>query len=262
MPNEIFYWAAINRGASGPFTPSGLSGLVMWLDAQDTSTITTAAGAELISWADKSTNGLTMGELHPGSNPTLSVTGLNGKQAIDYSGANQLSASSFGSAMEFLAGGSDTGYSYFMVYKADTVNSTTGIMSRGRSTNGPYYWIFNPDTILVRNATGGSVFIGIQGTALALTTPLVVGLTYSGSATFNSFEITVNGSASTITLASTSAEAYLNMQADTGNLTFGNQGSGTQFFNGQIGEFIMYNRRLTSAQQTQVTNYLLAQWGL
>ncbi len=74
-------------GGGGGFSPASISNLELWLDASDTSTITTT-GTDVDQWRDKSGNGRHFVQtLVPGYRPNINATGLNNKNTIRFTQA-------------------------------------------------------------------------------------------------------------------------------------------------------------------------------
>jgi hypothetical protein len=72
-----------------PFSPADLSGLKLWLDAADTSTIS-LNGSGVSQWNDKSTNAKNFAQATAGAQPTSGVTTQNGKNVITFDGGDTL----------------------------------------------------------------------------------------------------------------------------------------------------------------------------
>ena len=69
------------------WTPANLTGLALWLDANDASTIT-LNGSTVSQWRDKSGNGRHASQATAANQPTYSATGLNGKSTLTFDGLN------------------------------------------------------------------------------------------------------------------------------------------------------------------------------
>ena len=65
------------------------AGALIWLDAQDASTLTEDAG-ELTLWADKGANAVAVSPTSPANRPVVTAAGLNGLPAIDFDGDDDL----------------------------------------------------------------------------------------------------------------------------------------------------------------------------
>ena len=74
--------------APSPWTPADIT-TALWLDAADSGTVTTVSGA-VSQWDDKSGNSRSASQSTPGSRPTYSATGFNGKPGIVFNGSSQL----------------------------------------------------------------------------------------------------------------------------------------------------------------------------
>ncbi len=68
------------------------AGALIWLDAQDASTLSEDAG-ELTAWADKGANTVAVSPTSAANRPIVNVTGLNGLPAIDFDGNDDLEGS-------------------------------------------------------------------------------------------------------------------------------------------------------------------------
>src|SRR4051812_34337979 len=73
------------RKVNSSFSPTDLSGLVLWLDANDSGTITKDGSNNVSQWNDKSGNSNNATSSGSAS-PVYSATGLNSKPALTQSG--------------------------------------------------------------------------------------------------------------------------------------------------------------------------------
>ena len=71
--------------ASG-FNPRSISGLALWFDANDSSTITTVSGA-VSQWNSK-VGGYTATQTTANNRPAYSATSFNGKAGVSFDGSN------------------------------------------------------------------------------------------------------------------------------------------------------------------------------
>jgi len=82
------YWATKNSLTwTDTITPAALSDKVMWLNANDSATITESGGA-VSAWVDKFNNGNNALEVTAAQNPITDSTALNGKNVIVFDGAD------------------------------------------------------------------------------------------------------------------------------------------------------------------------------
>jgi len=69
------------------WTPAQLSGLALWLDAADASTIT-LNGSTVSQWNDKSGNGRNASQATAANQPTRTLNGLGGRTVITFDGVD------------------------------------------------------------------------------------------------------------------------------------------------------------------------------
>jgi hypothetical protein len=81
----FYFYTPNNRKKSSMWTPAELTGLAMWLDAADASTIT-LNGSDVSQWNDKSSSGFNASQATAANQPTYSATGFNGKPTVTQSG--------------------------------------------------------------------------------------------------------------------------------------------------------------------------------
>ena len=118
-----------NLGLFGndPWTPSSIS-TALWLDANDSSTITIATGVS--TWADKSGNGKNATQGTAANQPTYSSTGFNSKPTIQFDGTND----SFS-----LAGITQTsGQNVFAVVDTTLIGTSYRVLLNRSTTTAPY----------------------------------------------------------------------------------------------------------------------------
>lgn len=79
-----------NQGGKKPaWTPSRLSGLALWLDAADASTIT-LNGSTVSQWNDKSGNNRNVTQATAANQPTYNSAQFNGKPTLRFDGSNDI----------------------------------------------------------------------------------------------------------------------------------------------------------------------------
>ena len=81
---------AAGTGAGGAFLPTDLSGLALWLDADDASSITEATSNQVSQWDDKSGNARHFSQATSGDQPATNVTAQNGRNVIDFDGVSEV----------------------------------------------------------------------------------------------------------------------------------------------------------------------------
>jgi hypothetical protein len=223
--------------------PTSITGCLLWLDANDSTTITYSSGSNLSQWADKSGLGNNMTQGTVASQPVYG-TMSNGKPGLNLA------------SNKFMANNTialPTSYSVF------AVGYGTGA-SNGR---------------LLTGTADGYIFFGADSTGSNFASYVGNGSSWS-NAVANSPNYNVNSLClMEMTNNSTSNELlpYFNGNAQTGKyggvtkaltgLTFGsNPGGGAQFWNGYVAEVLVYNTVLSKVQRQQVEGYLSWKWGL
>lgn len=127
--------SAGGSGASaGPFAPSDISGLNLWMDAQDSATLFSdtnctngTSSGTVACWKDKSGNAR---NLSGGTGPTLTANAFNSKTALRFNGSSQFLSRTTNTA---LAAGDDT-YTIVAVWQS-TTNTSTQVVWEQSSRN-------------------------------------------------------------------------------------------------------------------------------
>jgi Fibronectin type III domain len=129
---------------SMPFIPSNISGLAMWLDGADQSTLftdtsattaVTADGNLIASWRDKSTNAYLFTQATSGNRPTYKTSILNGRSITRFNGTSTFLQSS--ATLPFYTS-STSGGSFFVVFMATTVTSQRFLMTYQNQVTNTY----------------------------------------------------------------------------------------------------------------------------
>jgi hypothetical protein len=234
--------------ASLPFSPRNISGLALWLDAADQSSMT-LSGSNVTQIRDKSSNAYTFTG-SAGSYPTRTAT-LNGLPVISSATGQYLQTTSFN--QNFL-----TATSFFVIRPTQTVTGSPG-----------YYPVFHGTVIQVMETGIVSDYGTVHYTYLNQSG---TGLMYSDPIGFNPVNRTVLASTLVTGSASTN-QAYINGSL---NRTGGENGTFTQLtsqtlncigrptlsFGFEFAEAILYGTALTTSQRQQVEGYLAQKWGL
>ena len=220
------------------FSPLSLSGLKLWLDANDISTMFTNSGCttpvasnnEAIGcWTDKSGNSNNLTQSSGGAMPHYLTNQLNSKAVVGFNGSSVFNFST-------LSGFSSGNFSTFFIFK--------------------------------KNSTATGVLFGNSGNAADLqnysdgTTHFHNGITWVSSNTgqitsYSLLEVLYNG---------TNASFYLNGAlissvaiSDSNNFPFNQMGYRSQtgdYLNGGIAEVVVYNSVLSTSDRQNVESYL------
>lgn len=237
--------------------------LALWLDAEDTSTIT-LSGSNVSQWDDKSGNNHHVIQSTASNQPTYQPTGFNSKPTVFFDAIDDLltcattTVSSqgdlfYGAAFEMLSStgnwrpivGTDTGENSsnggtLLLQRIDS-ESQVGIHDSGRRDTGPTYAVEVTDLFVPRIAT-----VGRTGGTLG------------------------NGGTVTVTATGPSQPSYLTQATQTwatGENTTriqigGRQQSGVGWSNSNISEVIVCNTDLSTEDRQKLEGYLAWKWGL
>ena len=233
-----------------PFTnPTSIPGCTLWLDAQDSSTIT--GTSTVTQWRDKS--GLACNTTAYYGSPALTAAAINGYQAISFNGSSYLFGSNSNStttATFFFVGtmsSSVATYATMFSFSPSNTNSWGATSSfNGGSPQSSGTRVITPQ----RNASGASSPKFTPG----FNTPFIFTTVFDGTNWVGYGNGITLGS-----MASTGNFAYTKYvvgseESSGGTLTTG--------WTGYIGELIAYNTALTATQRQQVEYYLSTKWGL
>ena len=231
--------------------PSGISGLTVWLKADagliDGSGGTiTANGTAIATWQNQASGGTHYNQATSGLRPTYR-NGANGKYGlpvVDFNGASTQSL-----IHADLSAYSTGGITIFTICKW-----TSGqVWSANDGAGGVNYPIssYHP-----RHITGGD---GVSNFATTNDDTGYTGWNYTKCASnVNvSYEYYPYGTPSTITTAGFASRGA----AQTADC-IGKHAYNVDYFTGQIGELIIYNRKLTDAECATIRTYLLTRWGM
>lgn len=234
---------------------------VLWLDAADTSTITSSSGS-VSQWDDKSGNGYHVTQSTGTAQPTTGTVTLNGRNVIDFDGTSDYLIRETDTAI----GRNVTGMTiYIVVYYATNANNS---ISLAGSTGAA----LNLNRFLARMATGpvlsfqGRTLDSDSGDSVESTDPVSYNTWYTQTGIYDYANTDayqyVNGVANGVN--SSYQTATTTSDTDSLRLTVGiNQGlSSTSRLVGSIAEIIIYHSAHTATERATVWDYLNGKWGL
>ena len=234
--------------------------LARWYDAQIPGSLwapgglPAANGGAVATWSDQSVNSSNATQTTAANQPLYTISGINGHPALVFGGSPQdmlfnttgLNYSTNPTTM-FVVGQMTAG---------NTVGNWQWMASYGTATNGqnralgmkngaaPFY----PDI----SAYG---IDGTSGTAVPLATPIIMGGAWGGTGSTLAGTFITSSGTQTATANGTLGGA------NAGSGFIGEQTNGlNEYWNGTIGEVIIYNGGLSATDQQKVENYLNAEW--
>lgn len=241
----------IQAVATAPTNPAGLSGLTVWLKADagviDGSGGTiTANGTAIATWQNQASGGTHYNQATSGFRPTYrdGSNGKNGLPVIDFNGASTQSLTH--ADMSAYGNG---GITIFTICKW-----TSGqVWSANDGGGGVDYPIRD---YYPRYITGGD---GVNYFATTNDNSGYTGWNFIkfASNVNASYEFYPYGTPSTITTA-----GFASRGAAQTNDIIGKHPYNADYLTGQIGEIIIYNRKLTDTECASIKTYLLNRWGM
>lgn len=257
--------------ASG-FNPRSISGLSLWLDASDLSTIT-LNGSNVSEWRDKSGAGApAAAQGTAASQPAYDASGLNGRGTIDFATTRVMVFGSSTASFNYLH--NSTGGTVFIVIRPGdssdpNVYAPFLMNNADTSANTGISLVFDDRVSASRNnALVAVVNRGVSGAQTAAIIPsnffatanayCVLSVAYDcGNATASSrlrayLNGTVNATTNTVTNAAATGNASTNM-------TIGSVGGGTR---AAVAEMLFYQGVLSTSRRRTVEGYLGKKYGI
>ena len=241
------------------FSPSQLTGLAIWLDAADTSTLTFNT-TTISAWANKGNQGVGNATQGTALNQPLYVAnGINGRPGLEgrHDGVN----GSLMSIADVNPGLNYTEFNAFAVVVQITNLVATAQMFGKYTTTGNQ----REHRMTLDSASKLGSATSLNGTATTSTflsspatvvgTPFICDLRYT---TTGPLQASVLNNAFTASAANP-ASAF---NGTAPYNFFAREVAATESFAGRIGEYIFFNRALTAFERLYVLRYLSAKWGV
>ena len=227
--------------ASLPFSPRNISGLTLWLDAADISTLT-VSGSNVSSWRDKSGNNNNATQPTLANQPTIGTL-LNGLNVLDFTGTQPYF--SFPTI-------SFTNITVFTIFRNTTLRAYCSPLFIG-----PFFFFFTDGA---GNNLYGTGRLGINGEG-------IISQAAAGITTTNYLLYSLN-----LTVGGTDIVNFYINGRNTANFN-GSASGGRSYYQvgstdsvgattGFIAEILVYNGVLNNSQRQQVEGYLAHKWGL
>jgi hypothetical protein len=255
------------RASADAWTPWNVSGLQLWLDFSDFSTLydSTSGGSLVVGESavarinDKSSNGRNFTQPTSGSRPLRKTAQQNGRDALLFDGSDDSLVGG-----DYL-GGNTGSISVFVVLKSAVGGATREIISKAIDGGGWLLRLLNDGKLNASNFSADfnsstSVTTSSPVTATAYT---AIGMQFTAGA-FHQTTFRRNG----ITLTTAMEETGSGQRTPTSNSSLMRIGaqrySGTDYFpySGNIAEVIVYNAALSASELASVDAYLVSKWGI
>lgn len=216
------------RPLSTGFSPKQISGLQLWLDGSDSSTITLNS-TTVSEWRDKSGKGNTFTQATALNQPTFVASAKNGRSAINFPNVAQMNGPS--------------GFSF--------AQPTTWFIAFQSPTSSGSWALFDGNTtrqhVFGNAATEMRMFAG--------SSPVVATLT---SSTWYVVLLIYNGTSSTHRISTLTAST---VNAGTNAIAWPRIGANSSI-RGDLGEIGMFSKALSDTEATAVMRYLSKKWAV
>jgi len=227
--------------AAGGFNPSRIAGLQLWLDAADSSTITTDTGVS--EWRDKSATQSKWAQTTGNEQPATGTATMNGKNVLVFDGSNDsLSASAPLSTSLPL--------SFFLVQRIVAATSFGMSYTTGTGDNWNIRQLLSSGLLMI-TTPGGTAYQDGSGSRAGIN-DILAWVVPSGAGTNST--LTRNGAS--LTPSGPTLKPTL-----TGTHYIGRRSDGF-YANIQVAEIIAYSTELTTVQRRTVESYLGKKWGI
>ncbi|MEA9355048.1 Ig-like domain-containing protein [Bacteriovorax sp. PP10] len=233
------------------------TGLAMWLDAMETSTITVATGVS--NWTDKSTNGRTVTQPTAGRQPAYSLTAFGtGLPGVTFDGVqNTTNGDTLTRASFIYAQG---GATVFSVLKAASNPASRFVFGEGGTSANTTYAPFATTT---SNTLSGQIINTAGATELPL--PASTGTLFDGSIKIGAIEDAGNSYASYVNgLSAVAATGYTRGASTITQFRLGARyrNADVGWMSGTLGEFIVTNGVASTLNRQRLEGYSAHKWGV
>jgi len=236
MISDGSQWLVTNSSLHSNFGPILSANLILWLDADDTSTLNLDSSGNLLAWYDKSGQ-----NSHATSSvnryPSGNTAAINGRDGIYFNGSEDMTLSNMAHTR--------SNYTIFAIYKTKHSGTSERFFASNDGSDRLILW----STI---SATTTGIFTDTEGNvSLSPRTSGASIITWSlGSP--NLAQSYINGvSSGTATYSQRALEAAPTLGSE-----------GFAFITGDIGELIFYDKLLSDTERIQVETYLSRKWGI
>lgn len=240
---SIIYINPFQFAAAGPWTPAEIT-TALWLDAADSSTVTTVSGA-VSQWDDKSGNGRDFAQNTTSLRPILTTNGLGGLPIITFDGTNDYlsSATTTGSSTATVA----------IVWKLNQLVQNERIYDIKTGFGGLQLLRDNlTSTICTKSSFYQSGLVSDQWFTTALSTELTIQRFDTNSTLFNRNGSVITGTTG-LNVGEAGSVSTIGARADLASTTY---------LDGSIAELVVVNGISSVIEVQKLEGYLAHKWGL
>ena len=259
-----------NQSNNNIFDPRQITGLALWLDAADSSTVVTS-GSNVTAWNDKSGNGKNMISNASFQRPIYSRNSLNGNNSILFfrNASNSFSILE-NTSFSFVTGS----WTYFTILRRNAANTTyqrfvsMASVINGADNNNSFSVNLNTsaaNSSFNMERSSQNLGAAFNTSNVCLLENIVNGsLTNIDTFNANTNYLFTNGSQLTsgagLSVGATLSIAHIRYGCTTSRS--GTNDGGFESLQGNIGEVLLFNRTLRRSEIQQVEGYLAWKWGI
>ncbi|AZA56849.1 hypothetical protein EG350_06540 [Chryseobacterium shandongense] len=232
---QFFSFAGTQTAPGGVMT-----NLTLWLKG-DAGTSTTTDGATVSTWANSVNADVNDG----GVSPTYAAVGANFNPAIVFNGSNNFLR--YDNVSDWGLTGTNN-FNIYSVVKQDVQIANNTIISANPLT-GTFQYVLNNNTQKIANQNSSFIFSGSTSIGIL---PNMLQVKRNGS-TFQSVNNGINDATGT---------SSFNFPATATSMRIGSRADGSQVFDGNMSEIIVYgNTANTSTEENRIQSYLSIKYG-
>lgn len=241
------YRFAVSGGGSG-FSPDDLAGLQAWYDADD---LIDPADSELASWPDRMGSFNASRTSAAGTGALLRYSAIGGKKAVEFRGF--ASAGKYTMSSSLMSGATSGSFYAVMLCDADPPGldqNGGGVLSEFTSSSGNSHHPFSDGNIYEAFGTSSRKTVGNP------TPSLTSARIYNTDSAASNFRARLDGTQIFSTTSNT-----VSFGTKTRSLGW-SDGSTDTYYDGKVGEVLIYNSVLAQADREKVEGYLAHKFGL
>lgn len=252
------------------FSPTNISGLAIWPDASDASTIT-LSGSDAIGWADKSGNGNDADNSVGTYQPEYVTAAINGLNVVRYDGSNtslgeKLTVADDATIQNIFDGG---GYVAMVFKLTGTHPANAGyIFCKGEGSGGG--WNITQADYNGSNAYKLTFYYNFSTASgwwqttnydIVVNTVYVVEIEYDNSSVANNPTITINGTSVAVTERATPSGTRTSDATRRMGIGGREDATTARTMVGDLAEIAAYSTVPTADEKTSLRSYLSTKWG-
>jgi uncharacterized repeat protein (TIGR02059 family) len=245
----------VTNNSTHAFVPSDVPGLVGWFDMQDASSYTEAAGV-LTSITNKASGAV----WNTGTLPAVSATAIGGAlPGMDFNGTTQSVSSTEAAVVAAMADA--LALTAFIVLQPDNADRTERFFCAASATQA-----LNRTKHFGKSSTGAGSYVtgavsntGVVASAVSVGVPLTTPQVFETFASVTQDSMRLNGAAADPNLA-----AFAPGVTTPDRIAIGCRPASTlaDFFDGKIGEILLYTVNLAAAIRSRLRVYLGPKWSI